>query len=102
MTYAAEKALPSVVYIKSVQNSKIQTVEYSDPFEDFFSDRRYRTQRFRPSSIAIHSRISSLIRSEVSSVVDKAITDRNASARCRRLSVLLQARVSSSRLMVTL
>jgi Do/DeqQ family serine protease len=27
-----------VVYIKSVQNSKVQTVEYSDPFEDFFSD----------------------------------------------------------------
>ena len=38
LTYAAEKALPSVVYIKSVQNSKLQTVEYSDPFEEFFSD----------------------------------------------------------------
>ena len=38
LTYAAEKSLPSVVYIKSVTNSKIQTVEYSDPFEDFFSD----------------------------------------------------------------
>ena len=38
MTYAAEKSLPSVVYIKSVINSKVQTVEYSDPFEDFFSD----------------------------------------------------------------
>ena len=39
LTYAAEKALPSVVYIKSVVNSKIQTVEVqSDPFEDFFSD----------------------------------------------------------------
>ena len=38
LTYAAEKALPSVVYIKSVVNSKVQTVEYSDPFEDFFSD----------------------------------------------------------------
>ena len=38
LTYAAEKALPSVVYIKSVTNSKVQTVEYSDPFEDFFSD----------------------------------------------------------------
>ena len=38
LTYAAEKALPSVVYIKSVQNSKIQTVEYSDPFEEFFSN----------------------------------------------------------------
>lgn len=39
LTYAAEKALPSVVYIKSVINSKIQTVEMqSDPFEDFFSD----------------------------------------------------------------
>ena len=38
LTYAAEKALPSVVYIKSVQNSKVQTVEYSDPFEDFFSN----------------------------------------------------------------
>ena len=38
LTYAAEKALPSVVYIKNTQNSKLQTVEYSDPFEDFFSD----------------------------------------------------------------
>ncbi|MCR4583577.1 MAG: trypsin-like peptidase domain-containing protein [Prevotella sp.] len=38
LTFAAEKALPSVVYIKSVINSKMQTVEYSDPFEDFFSD----------------------------------------------------------------
>ena len=38
LTYAAEKSLPSVVYIKNTQNSKVQTVEYSDPFEDFFSD----------------------------------------------------------------
>ena len=38
LTYAAEKSLPAVVYIKNTQNSKIQTVEYSDPFEDFFSD----------------------------------------------------------------
>jgi len=38
LTYAAEKALPSVVYIKNTQNSKTQTIEYSDPFEDFFSD----------------------------------------------------------------
>ncbi len=38
LMYAAEKALPSVVYIKSVTNSRVQTVEYSDPFEDFFSD----------------------------------------------------------------
>ena len=38
LTYAAEKSLPSVVYIKNTQNSKVQTVEYADPFEDFFSD----------------------------------------------------------------
>ena len=38
LTYAAEKSLPSVVYIKSVVNAKTQTVEYSDPFDDFFSD----------------------------------------------------------------
>ena len=38
LTYAAEKSLQSVVYIKNTQNSKVQTVEYSDPFEDFFSD----------------------------------------------------------------
>ena len=37
LTYAAEKALPSVVYIHFLQNSKIQTVEVeSDPFADFF------------------------------------------------------------------
>lgn len=39
LTYAAEKALPSVVHIKYVQNSKIKTVEVqTDPFSDFFSD----------------------------------------------------------------
>ena len=39
LTYAAEKALPSVVHIKYVQNSKIRTVDVqSDPFSDFFSD----------------------------------------------------------------
>ena len=38
LTYAADKALPSVVYIKNTQNSKTQTVEYSDPFADFFND----------------------------------------------------------------
>ena len=39
LTYAAEKALPSVVHIKYVQNSKIKTVDVqSDPVSDFFSD----------------------------------------------------------------
>ncbi len=37
LTYAAEKALPAVVHIKYVQNSKVQTVEVQeDPFSDFF------------------------------------------------------------------
>ena len=37
LTYAAEKALPAVVHIKYVQNSKVQTVEVGeDPFSDFF------------------------------------------------------------------
>ena len=37
LTYAAEKALPAVVYIKNVENSKIKTVEVEDdPFSDFF------------------------------------------------------------------
>lgn len=38
LTYAAEKALPAVVHIKFVQNSKTQTVTVQDPFSDFFSD----------------------------------------------------------------
>ncbi|MBR1400548.1 MAG: Do family serine endopeptidase [Prevotella sp.] len=39
LTYAAEKALPSVVTIRVVKNSKTITREVqSDPFEDFFSD----------------------------------------------------------------
>ncbi len=39
LTYAAEKALPTVVHILNTRNSKIQTVEVeSDPFSDFFSD----------------------------------------------------------------
>lgn len=37
LTYAAEKALPAVVHIKYVQNSKVQTIDVqSDPFGDFF------------------------------------------------------------------
>jgi len=38
LTYAAEKAVNSVVYIKVTTNSKSRTVRYVDPFEDFFSD----------------------------------------------------------------
>lgn len=37
LTYAAEKALPAVVHIRFLQNSKVQTVEVeSDPWGDFF------------------------------------------------------------------
>ena len=36
LTYAAEKAVPAVVHIKYVQNSKVRTVEMEDPFSDFF------------------------------------------------------------------
>lgn len=39
LTYAAEKAVHSVVHIKFVKNSQIQTVEVQrDPFSDFFGD----------------------------------------------------------------
>ena len=45
LTYAADKALPAVVHIKYLQNSKIQTVEMEsdpfggfDPFEFFFGN----------------------------------------------------------------
>lgn len=39
LTYAADKALPAVVHIKYVKNSKTQTVDVqSDPFSDFFGD----------------------------------------------------------------
>lgn len=36
LTYATDKALPSVVTVKVVQNSKTQMVEMEDPFGDFF------------------------------------------------------------------
>ena len=36
LTSAAESSVNSVVYIKVVQNSKTQTIEYQDPFADFF------------------------------------------------------------------
>ncbi|MBQ6965050.1 MAG: Do family serine endopeptidase [Bacteroidaceae bacterium] len=38
LTEAAEKACNAVVYIKCVQSSKTQTIEYQDPFADFFGD----------------------------------------------------------------
>ena len=38
LTYAAEKAVPAVVHIKYVQNSKVTTMEVEDPFSDFFSE----------------------------------------------------------------
>lgn len=38
LTYAAEQATNSVVFIKVTTNSKTQEVEYFDPFADFFGD----------------------------------------------------------------
>lgn len=38
LTYAAESAVNSVVYIKVTTNGKTQTIQYRDPFEDFFGD----------------------------------------------------------------
>ncbi len=38
LTYAAEKATNSVVYIKVSSTAKQQPQQYYDPFEDFFSD----------------------------------------------------------------
>lgn len=38
LTVAAEKACNAVVYIKCLQTSKTQTIEYQDPFADFFGD----------------------------------------------------------------
>ena len=38
LTEAAEKACNAVVYIKCVPKGKTQTIEYQDPFEDFFGD----------------------------------------------------------------
>ena len=36
LTYATDKALPSVVTVRVVTNSKTQVVEMEDPFGDFF------------------------------------------------------------------
>ena len=38
LTYAAEKTVNSVVYIKVTINGEERTVKYYDPFEDFFGD----------------------------------------------------------------
>lgn len=38
LTNAAENSVNSVVYIKVTTNSQVQVVQYSNPFEDFFSD----------------------------------------------------------------
>ncbi|MBR1466702.1 MAG: Do family serine endopeptidase [Bacteroidaceae bacterium] len=38
LTEAAEKACPAVVYIKVTIGGKTQTIDYYDPFEDFFGD----------------------------------------------------------------
>lgn len=38
LTYAAEKSVNSVVYIRVTTNERVETVNYYDPFEDFFND----------------------------------------------------------------
>mgnify|MGYP002854782751 FL=1 len=38
LTAAAEKACPTVVYIKVTIGGQTQTIDYYDPFEDFFGD----------------------------------------------------------------
>ena len=53
LTYAAEKALPAVVHIKYVQNSKTQTVDVQDdPFGGFFDPfgkvMAHAVSRYRP------------------------------------------------------
>ena len=45
LTYATDKALPSVVTVKVVQNSKTQTIEVEDPFSDFFDPFGFFRQR---------------------------------------------------------
>lgn len=48
LTEAAQKGSDAVVYIKVTMGGKTQTIEYQDPFEDFFGDffgRRGGTQR---------------------------------------------------------
>ena len=47
LTYAAEKALPSVVHIKYVQNSKTKTVEVQDDPWGSRLDRVARSERTR-------------------------------------------------------
>ena len=77
LTYASQKALPAVVHIKYVQNSKVQTVEVqSDPFSDFFSDpfgffgmeasrsEKSRLQRGKPQAL-----VSSLAQTAISSPI---------------------------------
>ncbi|EJW94464.1 HtrA protein [gut metagenome] len=38
LTYAAENSVNSVVYIRVTTNERVETVNYYDPFEDFFND----------------------------------------------------------------
>ena len=67
LTFAAEKAVPSVVTIRVVQNSKTQTVEVEDPFGDFFSDpfgwlatrvkTTNRNVRYRPRSAKVVAQV---------------------------------------------
>lgn len=38
LTYAVEKSVNSVVFIKVTTNSRVESVEYYDPFEDLFGD----------------------------------------------------------------
>ena len=71
LTFAAEKALPSVVY------------------------NQYRIQRFRPLNTTIHLRTSSQIPLADFSDVDK-VTTASVSVRCRPRSVQQQALVSLS------
>lgn len=54
LTYAAEKALPTVVHIKAVQNSKVREVDVqnSDPFGDMFDPFGFFGQRQRQSEEA--------------------------------------------------
>ena len=72
LTYAAEKALPAVVHIKYVQNSKVKTVDVQDdPFGGFFD------------------------RSASSATRDRA-TEEHASRKCRLQRERLPVRASSS------
>jgi len=73
LTYAAKKALPAVVHIKYVQNSKTQTVDAQEDLASFFGIRSIPTLLFIPQEGKPSMQVGAMNRQQLEDAIKKTL-----------------------------